>query len=321
MTPEQRGYIASQANPYLNDAHKQGMTSPFAAPPPQPPAGSVGADLASQFQELLDAGWAGNKFLKRHPRFAENYGTAMQGADQTPDWRTDQAAAGGNQGGNTDGGGNAGGGQGQGQGPDQGQGKPGGGGGGGNGPGNAIEMNPHYQQGLAQLDDALRAELASIGVERNDMEAMLGLVKSRLGFEHQEGLRRVDEGANERGIFNSGIRMRDRGYTDVDFNRRYQDLDLQRLEGTRGLAQREARAHEDRRRGGNDLALRIAEFLAQTLPLDVPGTAPEPGGGGGGGGGSTTPKNQPKTEKKSAGKKSANKRGNRRKRNVRGKGR
>jgi hypothetical protein len=149
-------------------------------------------------------------------------------------------------------------------------------------------MNPHYQAGLAALDDEMRRQLAELNVGAEEAEALMQMTKARLGIEHQETLRRVDEGANERGIFNSGIRTRDRGYADLDFGQRYQDLELDRAARLRGIAQAQAQAHENRRRGVNDLAIRIAELLTNTLPDDVAGTRPEgdlPGNGGGNGNG------------------------------------
>lgn len=162
---------------------------------------------------------------------------------------------------------------------------------------NPIEMNPQYQAGIAQLDDEMRRALANYDIAGEEAEALMRLAKERMGIQHQESLRRVDESANERGIYNSGIRMRDRGYTDLDFGQQYQDLELDRARRLREIAEGKAGAVEGRRRGQNDLAMRIAEYLAQTLPDDVVGSAPTdsltrvdpprapqaPTGGGGGG--------------------------------------
>lgn len=161
---------------------------------------------------------------------------------------------------------------------------PGGGGGQNQPPSqpNVIETNPLYIQGLAALDDELNAILAAAGVEEADAKAFHTLIKSRLGIGHQEGLRRTDESTNERGIYNSGIRTRDRGYVDLDFSQRYQDNDLDLLGKVRGTANKKAEAQAKKKKGVSDLAIRIAEYLVAN---GVPGGAGQGNGNGGGGNG------------------------------------
>lgn len=163
-----------------------------------------------------------------------------------------------------------------------------GGGGGNNLPpdhANPIEMNPFYVQGLAALDAQLDAELTSLGVEQADVLAINNLINARLGIEHQEGLRQVDESSNARGLYNSGIRTRDRGYTDLSFSQRFEDLGIDTGSKLRDIAHRRGQAESAKKMGVADLALRVAEFLASRGGLDIPSDTGGGNGGGGNGGG------------------------------------
>lgn len=50
--------------------------------------GNNQAALQAEYQQRLNQGWTGDRFLQQHPRFAQSLGNQMQQQDQTPDYRT-----------------------------------------------------------------------------------------------------------------------------------------------------------------------------------------------------------------------------------------
>jgi hypothetical protein len=108
------------------------------------------------------------------------------------------------------------------------------------------------------LEDALAGELANIGVARDQIPATLQLLRERMDTEQRESLRQVDESVNARGLYNSGIRTRDRDVATQGYDRRRQDLALGAAGDFNTLAQQESAARSNYARGLQELLMALA---------------------------------------------------------------
>jgi hypothetical protein len=142
-----------------------------------------------------------------------------------------------------------------------------------------LPLDPLYEQQRRGIEDQLAAQLAAIGVEREQIPAITQLLTSRMATQQEESTRQLNEGMNARGLYNSGIRTTDLARSDLGYERQRQDLAMQMAERQRALAQQEAEARAAYQSQLMEALLGLAE---RTEPMGVPtraGEAAQEGGG------------------------------------------
>lgn len=202
---------------------------------------------------------------------------------QQPNWNQAPAgngqggagsAAGGAAGGGATGGGAAPGGTGAGTGA----------GGGGGGAASGLRLSPEAEAVRRSLEDELSGTLAGLNVQREQIGPMMNAILTRLVENQNEDLRVTDENANERGLFHSGIRTRDRSRVTGGYDRQRQDLASSVAQQYAGLANQESGARSNFQKQWANALLGIAQNMANDPNAAV--SAPSGGGGSGGGGNS-----------------------------------
>lgn len=275
--PPQMGRIPAgwqppqQTGPYMTDQFPQGQ-GPQQAPPPQAQPmqqyqGQGGGNnfntLFNQYQQAQGNGF-GDRFLRNHPKFADRYA-----AGNTPR----------NLGRDNRGGGNP-----LGQTPN-----PVGGGGVADATDNALAAagvtpsgqpnnppptlglpnSPEFMEGMRHLEDQLSATLMQIGIQRDEIPKMVELVKQRMATDQGLEYSQIDENANARGIYNSGIRRQDQERSDIPRQRQWQDFMFDINSRYGDLAQQEAQAKSDYWRARDEGLLDLAGNYADDMPSSI----------------------------------------------------
>jgi hypothetical protein len=124
-----------------------------------------------------------------------------------------------------------------------------------------------YEAQRRQLEDQLAAQLAAIGVERDQIPAITQLLTARMATQQEESTRQVNEGANARGVYDSGIRTTNVARSDLGYDQQRQDLAMQMAERQRGIAQQEAEARAAYQSQLMEALLGLAE---RAEPMGVP---------------------------------------------------
>lgn len=128
--------------------------------------------------------------------------------------------------------------------------------------GSTLWLSPEGEAMKRSLDDALAAELASVTTDRQQIPALIALVSERMMTDQTEDLRRTDEGANARGLYNSGIRTTNREKVDLGYGRQRQDLASQAATQYSDLARRETGAYTTYQQGLAEALLQLAQTAA-----------------------------------------------------------
>lgn len=160
-----------------------------------------------------------------------------------------------------------------------------------------LPLSPEFEAGRRALDDALSAQLAEIGMAREEIAATKKLIEARLATDLQEDLRQVDEGANARGIYNSSIRGDNRGRAEFQTGRRLQDVTLDAARQFREMAAAESGARSSYLKGIAELLAQAARTAANDENADAGGGSDEGGGGSQGGTPSIKPPSKPPSVK------------------------
>jgi hypothetical protein len=124
-----------------------------------------------------------------------------------------------------------------------------------------------YEAQRRQLEDQLAAQLAAIGVERDQIPAITQLLTARMATQQEESTRQVNEGANARGLYDSGIRTTNVARSDLGYEQQRQDLAMQMAERQRAIAQQEADARAAYQAQLMEALLGLAE---RSEPMGVP---------------------------------------------------
>lgn len=133
-----------------------------------------------------------------------------------------------------------------------------------------LPLSPEFEAAHRQLDDALSQALTGIGVQRDQIPALLAQLSARMDTDQQESLRQTDEAANARGIYNSGIRTQDRGKVNLGYDRQRQDVANTTAQQYAELAQAESGARSGYAKDLADLYQELARLTAQQDTLASP---------------------------------------------------
>lgn len=126
------------------------------------------------------------------------------------------------------------------------------------GGGSTLMLSPQGEAVRRGLDDELAGTLTRLGVQRDQIPAMVKLMTARLESDQTEDLRQTDEAANARGVYNSGMRTTNRHNVTQGYDRQRQDLASNIAQQFSDLAQQEADARSRYNQGLTDLLLSLA---------------------------------------------------------------
>lgn len=140
-----------------------------------------------------------------------------------------------------------------------------------------LPNSPEYIEMRRMLDDELSATLLSIGVARDQIPAALKVIEAELATDQRLEHDRINEDANARGVYQSGIPGRNRDIANIGFSRAWQDA----LTGAQGqyndLAQQELAAQSEWRRGIQEGLLDYSGDLYDSPPSTIDrGNSPYP---------------------------------------------
>ena len=151
---------------------------------------------------------------------------------------------------------------------------PGGAGGPGapsNAPQNFLPMTPQAEAGQRSLEDNLAAQLAQIGVARDQIPAYLALMSGRAGTDQTYATQGFNSAMADRGIYDSGVtpylKQRDIG---IPYGRQAQDLGLSAAGQYSDLAAQQGQAYLGYDQGLTNLLLQRALQVSQQMPLSLP---------------------------------------------------
>jgi len=127
-----------------------------------------------------------------------------------------------------------------------------------------VPLDPAYEAQRRAIEDALAAELSSIGVQRDQIPALTNLFMTRLATQQGESTRQINEGAAARGIYHSGIRPTDIARSDLGYERERQDYAMSVVQQQQQLAAQEAAARAADQGGLAEALLALAERNRET---------------------------------------------------------
>lgn len=90
---------------------------------------------------------------------------------------------------------------------------------------NGLPNDAQFMDEKKRLDDQLDDILMRIGLNEREVQAARELFQTRFFTDQQEDVRRVDEAANERGIYNSTIRKDNQQDLERQYARNFQDYE------------------------------------------------------------------------------------------------
>lgn len=210
--------------------------------------------LQAEYEARRDKGWKGDSFLAAHPKFAaalEQYKDPKQSDPQEEADKTLQPGGAAFPNGEL---------------------APG------------LPLSPEFEQGRRMLEDELAAALAQIQVGRDEIPAIVNMIEARLKNDEVDDVRRTNEAANARGLYNSGIRTTDVGRVNQAYGRQRQDVGTEMARTLRDLAGQESTARGGYDRGLLELLLEEGRRTAAdpnapvadipTPPAETPGETP-----------------------------------------------
>lgn len=133
-----------------------------------------------------------------------------------------------------------------------------------------LPLSPEFEQGRRALEDELAGTLANLGVAREDLVRTVELVKARIATDLAEEKRQVDESSNARGIYNSGIRTRNRDRAQFYTDRKSQDVGMEAARALREMAAQESGARSSYFKGLAELLMDVARNAATDRNSAVP---------------------------------------------------
>lgn len=138
------------------------------------------------------------------------------------------------------------------------------------GHGYGLPMSPEFEAAHRALDDALAQQLMAIGVQRDQIPAMLAQMNARMNTDQGFDLKATDEADNARGLYNSGIRQQDRGEVNLGYDRQRQDVAQSTGQQYSQLASQESQAQSDYQKQLSDLMIQLAKQQASNPNLATP---------------------------------------------------
>lgn len=137
-------------------------------------------------------------------------------------------------------------------------------------PGDYFPIDPLYEAQRRAADDALSAELASIGIARDQIPAVRDLLLARMATDQGETNRQINNVMNDRGIWDSGITTANIARSDLQYDRARQDQAFQFQQVLNELLGRESEATLGYDQNLMEAMLALAGRQEETyMPLDV----------------------------------------------------
>lgn len=131
----------------------------------------------------------------------------------------------------------------------------------GGNPNLGLPFSKEFEDAKLALDQELAQTLNNLNIEKGKIPGLMKLVKERMQLSHGLEMEGIDESANDRGIYGSSIRQRDRQRASIPYQQREQDFDTEMAERVAQLTQMGLSAEAAWERARSDLAYDYASGL------------------------------------------------------------
>lgn len=120
-----------------------------------------------------------------------------------------------------------------------------------------IPLTPELEQGMRSLESTYADTMLQLGIQEDEVMAMMDIAKNRLADAHKLSTRSVQEGAEDAGMFRSGVRQTVQDENNMGYGGEQQNLWLDTQAQIGGIGDARARALRGLQGGREDLLMDV----------------------------------------------------------------